>query len=125
MTTIPYLVNIEIAGGLALLVLLVAWSTWVDAPLKGPANPTMPPNPAKAAWYFMGFQELLLHLHPAFVTFVIPVLTVLPLLLLPYLDYTPGHDLNTTGIWFRSAKGPSGLKRVDRHGVHRYTGRSR
>ena len=28
------------------------------------ANPAHPTNPAKAAWYFMGLQELLLHMHP-------------------------------------------------------------
>ncbi len=75
MTTIPHLVNIELGIGLIALLLLIGWATWVDAPLKEAADPSHPPNPAKAAWYFMGFQELLLHFHPAFVTVVIPGLT--------------------------------------------------
>jgi len=102
-TTIPHLVNLEIGYGLVALALLLLWATWVDAPLEGAANPTHPPNPAKAAWYFMGFQELLLHFHPAFVTVVIPGLTALGLFLLPYLDSDPDHDVR--GIWFRSRRG--------------------
>jgi hypothetical protein len=36
------------------------------APLGEPANPGMSPNPVTAPWYFVGFQELLIHLHPVF-----------------------------------------------------------
>lgn len=104
-TTIPHLVNIELGVGLIVLALLIAWATWVDAPLKEAANPTHPPNPAKAAWYFMGFQELLLHFHPAFVSFVIPVLAAAGLFLLPYLDFYEARDQDVTGIWFRSFRG--------------------
>ena len=103
-TTIPHLVNIELGIGLIALLLLVGWATWVDAPLKEAANPSHPPNPAKAAWYFMGFQELLLHFHPAFVTVVIPGLTGAALLLLPYVDITD-DDTDVTGLWFRSRRG--------------------
>ena len=34
------------------------------AALGAPANPGMSPNPVKAPWYFVGFQELQLHFHP-------------------------------------------------------------
>src|SRR5574340_1521441 len=101
-TTIPHLVNIELGIGLLLLVLLIAWATWVDAPLRDAANPTHPPNPAKAAWYFMGFQELLLHFHPAFVTVAIPGLVASAVLLLPYIDFDEETALDVRGIWFRS-----------------------
>lgn len=104
-TTIPHLFNLEIALALLTLALVIAWSTWVPAPLEEAANPTHPPNPAKAAWYFMGFQELLLHFHPAFVTVVIPGLTALALFLLPYLDSDPRPERDVTGIWFRSRRG--------------------
>ncbi len=104
-TTVPHLVNLEIGFGLLALVLLIAWSTWVDAPLENAANPAHPPNPAKAAWYFMGFQELLLHFHPAFVTVAIPGLAALGLLLLPYLDPDPRPEQDVVGIWFRSRRG--------------------
>jgi quinol-cytochrome oxidoreductase complex cytochrome b subunit len=104
-TTIPHLVNMELGIGLLALVLLIAWATWVNAPLKDAANPTHPPNPAKAAWYFMGFQELLLHFHPAVVTVVIPGLVAGALLLSPYVDYDDETDPDVRGIWFRSARG--------------------
>jgi quinol-cytochrome oxidoreductase complex cytochrome b subunit len=104
-TTIPHLVNMELGIGLLVLVLLIAWATWVNAPLKDAANPTHPPNPAKAAWYFEGFQELLLHFHPAVVTVVIPGLVAGALLLLPYMDYSDETDPDVRGIWFRSVRG--------------------
>ena len=104
-TTVPHLVVRELAGGLVVLALLLAWAVWVDARLLEAADPNHPPNPAKAAWYFMGIQELLLHFHPVYVTFVIPTLVMLALLLLPYLDFDETRDRNVTGIWFRSRRG--------------------
>ncbi len=104
-TTIPHLITLELALGLATLALMIAWSTWVDAPLEDAANPAHPPNPAKAAWYFMGFQELLLHFHPVIVTVVIPVLTAAGLFLLPYVDADPRPERDVTGVWFRSRRG--------------------
>jgi quinol-cytochrome oxidoreductase complex cytochrome b subunit len=100
-TTIPHLVSLELVFALVWLALLVTWSAFVHAPLEEAANPAQSPNPAKAAWYFMGFQELLLHFHPVFGALVIPALGLLGLLLLPYLE----QDMDTVGIWFRSAKG--------------------
>ncbi len=65
------------------------------------ANPGMSPNPAKAPWYFMGLQELLVHLHPAFAVFVVPLLAAALLLALPYLRY--GEAPN--GAYFHSRTG--------------------
>jgi len=53
----------------------------------------------------LGFQELLLHFHPAFVTVVIPGLAALGLFLLPYLDPDPRPERDVVGIWFRSRRG--------------------
>jgi hypothetical protein len=72
-----------------------------NAPLGDPANPGMSPNPAKAPWYFMGFQELLLHLHPLFAVLIVPVLGVFALLSLPYLRY----DVDASGVFMVSSKG--------------------
>ena len=59
----------------------------VEAPLLAQANPGMSPNPAKAPWYFMGLQELLVHLHPPFAVLVVPLLALALLVALPYLRY--------------------------------------
>jgi quinol-cytochrome oxidoreductase complex cytochrome b subunit len=100
-TTIPNLVSIELVYALVWLAVLISWSAFVNAPLEEAANPAHSPNPAKAAWYFMGFQELLLHFHPVFGAIVIPGLGLLAMIAVPYLD----KDMETTGVWFRSMRG--------------------
>jgi quinol-cytochrome oxidoreductase complex cytochrome b subunit len=100
-TTIPNLVSRELAFGLVMLAVLVLWSALVNAPLEEAANPDHSPNPAKAAWYFMGLQELLLHFHPVFGAIVIPALGLGTLILLPY----PEGDMDSVGVWFRSKQG--------------------
>ncbi|MGW8313810.1 MAG: cytochrome b N-terminal domain-containing protein [Desulfuromonadales bacterium] len=99
--TVPNLVVREAAVGLTLaagvLLLAIVW----NAPLLEQANPGMSPNPAKAPWYFMGFQELLLHLHPTFAIFVWPLLGAAALLFIPFWSDSslPG------GVWFGSPRG--------------------
>ncbi|MBN2304386.1 MAG: cytochrome b N-terminal domain-containing protein [Anaerolineae bacterium] len=100
-TTIPHLVSIELVFALVMLALIIVWASWIDAPLEEAANPDHSPNPAKAAWYFMGLQELLLHFHPVFGAIVIPGLALVGLATLPYLRF----DTDAEGIWFRSRSG--------------------
>ena len=50
----PYLIFIEFVVALAYAVVLVVWAIFLKAPLEGPANPTVSPNPSKAPWYFLG-----------------------------------------------------------------------
>jgi quinol-cytochrome oxidoreductase complex cytochrome b subunit len=100
-TTLPHLVSRELVFALVMSGLILIWSVWVNAPLEGAANPDISPNPAKAAWYFMGLQELLLHFHPVFAAIVIPVLALGALVLLPYQRF----DISAEGVWFRSRKG--------------------
>jgi hypothetical protein len=38
---------------------LTLWAIISKAPLEQPANPGYAPNPAKAPWYFLGLQEML------------------------------------------------------------------
>ncbi len=99
--TIPHLVTKELAVALALIAIIFLFSVFVNAPLQEMANPGMSPNPTKAPWYFLGFQELLLHFHPLFAVFVIPALVALALVLLPYFNY----DTVGVGTWFLSGKG--------------------
>jgi hypothetical protein len=82
-------------AGLMLVAMLL------NAPLEDLANPEHSPNPAKAPWYFMGVQELLLHFHPLVAALVIPGLALGALAALPY--FVP--DMDSAGIWFRSIRG--------------------
>ena len=98
---IPNLLLRELTVALVLLAALLIVSTLFDAPLQGKANPGLSPNPTKAPWYFMGIQELLLHFHPLFALFVIPLFVLIGLFILPYLNYPS----NPAGIWMISHKG--------------------
>ncbi len=99
--TIPHLVLREGVTALALIAAVFLFSALVAAPLGEPANAGMSPNPAKAPWYFLGLQELLMHFHPLFAIFIIPLAVTGALLLLPYA----GLSTEAAGIWFVSAKG--------------------
>ncbi len=99
--TTPHLIVREAAVGLVLIAFVVLLSILWDTPLLEQANPGMSPNPAKAPWYFLGFQELLLHLHPVFAVFVWPLLGAAALLSVPFWSETA----LPTGVWFGSERG--------------------
>ncbi|MBN1667841.1 MAG: cytochrome b N-terminal domain-containing protein [Anaerolineales bacterium] len=100
-TTMPHLVRRELAWALLWIAILLVWAMLVPAPLEEIANPDLSPNPAKAPWYFLGLQELLLHFHPVVGAVVIPGLALGALALLPFLDL----DLESVGVYFRSWRG--------------------
>jgi quinol-cytochrome oxidoreductase complex cytochrome b subunit len=99
--TSPNLVFREMVVALVLIAGVLLIAAVFDAPLLAQANPGMSPNPAKAPWYFMGVQELLVHLHPAFAVLVMPLLAISFLVFLPYLNYGEAPS----GLWFHSAQG--------------------
>ncbi len=96
--TIPNLIVRELAVGLGCLAVVLILAAVFDAPLGPEANPELSINPAKAPWYFLGCQELLMHMHPFLAVFVIPLLSFLFLCLLPLW---PGKE----GVWFSSHRG--------------------
>ena len=100
-TTLPHLLLRELVVALVLIAFVMVVSVFFDVPLGDSANPGLSPNPTKAPWYFAGPQELLLHLHPLFAVFVIPLFLVIALMGIPYLKY----DTNTEGVWFASVRG--------------------
>jgi quinol-cytochrome oxidoreductase complex cytochrome b subunit len=102
-TTIPHLVRRELIFAVVWIAVLLVFSMLVPAPLEGIANPDVSPNPAKAPWYFMGLQELLLHFHPLVGAIILPALTILSIFLLPFFDI----NLTSVGIYFRSRRGRS------------------
>lgn len=96
----PIVAIIELLLALGTVLLLILFSVLRDAPLEEMANPDVTTNPAKAPWYFVGLQELLLHMHPALAGVIVPTILVLFLLALPYLD----TDRQGAGVWFGSTR---------------------
>ena len=92
--TWPFLLRIEFVAAILVFAGLMVWSITIDAPLESRADPTETPNPAKAPWYFVGLQELLVYFDPWIAGVMLPGLIILGLMLLPYLDVNPkgnGH----------------------------------
>ena len=101
---VPARPNLTMREGVAALVLiavLVCTAALLQAPLEDQANPGLSPNPAKAPWYFLGLQELLIHVHPVFAVLVVPALSLLLLAGFPFLQYSDPHS----GEWFHSDRG--------------------
>ncbi len=82
----PDLVFKELLASVGVVVLLVVWSLLVDAPLRPEADPAWTENPAKAPWYFLGLQEMLVYFDPWLAGVVVPGLIVAGLIFIPYLD---------------------------------------
>jgi quinol-cytochrome oxidoreductase complex cytochrome b subunit len=100
LTTLPHLVQVEFAAAAVVTVAVLLFAMYNPAPLGELANPSQSPNPAKAAWYFLGLQELLLHMH-SLAAIGLVGLGLVGLFLVPLLDRC-GEDI---GIYFRSKKG--------------------
>ncbi|MBC8108057.1 MAG: hypothetical protein H7Z14_15835 [Anaerolineae bacterium] len=68
---------------------LIVWAIISKAPLEQPANPGYAPNPAKAPWYFLGLQEMLVYFDPWMAGVVYPGLIIVGLMAMPYIDTNP------------------------------------
>lgn len=91
----PHLVSREFLALLVVLLALVAWSLAVDAPLEEIANLNSTPNPAKAPWYFVGLQEMLVYFDPWIAGVILPGMIIIGLTVIPYVDSNP----NGVGIY--------------------------
>ena len=87
--TWPTLVVKEFLAAIFVMVGLLFYSYFVDAPLGEISDPSRAENPAKAPWYFAGLQEQLVYFDPWYAGVVLPSIIVLGLILLPYLDNNP------------------------------------
>jgi hypothetical protein len=87
--TWPYLMRIEFVAAILVTVLLMAWSLTLNAPLEEPSNPNVTMNPAKAPWYFLGLQEMLVYFDPWIAGVVMPTLIIVGLMAVPYIDANP------------------------------------
>jgi quinol-cytochrome oxidoreductase complex cytochrome b subunit len=87
----PHLLVREFFAATAVMVMVTLLSLQINAPLQGPANPNVTPNPAKAPWYFLGLQELLHYFPPTTAGVLVPGLTLVALVVLPYVDRNPSR----------------------------------
>jgi hypothetical protein len=87
--TWPTLVVKEFLAAIFVMVGLLFYSFFVNAPLGELADPSQAENPAKAPWYFAGLQEQLVYFDPWFAGVVLPSIIVVGLILIPYLDNNP------------------------------------
>jgi hypothetical protein len=87
--TWPDLVYTEMLCMIVLTIVMIVWSIALRAPLEQPANPTSSPNPAKAPWYFLGLQEMLVYFDPWLAGVVLPTLIIVGLMAMPYIDTNP------------------------------------
>ncbi len=87
--TWPDLVYTEMICMIVLTVVMILWSVALRAPLEEAANPTSSPNPAKAPWYFLGLQEMLVYFDPWLAGVVLPTLIIVGLMAIPYIDTNP------------------------------------
>ncbi|MEN8200669.1 MAG: hypothetical protein ABFR63_11420 [Thermodesulfobacteriota bacterium] len=85
----PELVFKELMCAVLIMGLLIVWGLWLDAPLGEIATPSRTENPAKAPWYFIGLQEILVYYDPWYAGVVLPSIIMIGLMALPYLDTNP------------------------------------
>src|SRR4029079_14015188 len=84
-----YWLRIEFLAAIILTIILLVWSITLNAPLEEPANPTLTMNPAKAPWYFLGLQEMLVYFDPWMAGVIFPTLIIIGLMVVPYIDANP------------------------------------
>lgn len=85
----PSLVVIEAVSATIFLAIMVLLSVLVNAPLTEMADPNKTPNPAKAPWYFLNLQEMLLHMDPALAGIIVPTVALVGIAAIPYIDRSP------------------------------------
>ena len=104
--TYPNLVYKEGVVALTLIAIILVFAVFFNAPLLERANPGFSLNPTKAPWYFAGIQELLMHFHPFFAGFLIPLALIVLIAFIPFFK----HEEELTGMWFVSEKGKKSAK---------------
>ena len=85
----PYLLRVEFLAAIIVTLILMVWSITLNAPLEEPANPNLTMNPAKAPWYFLGLQEMLVYFDPWIAGVLMPTFILIGLIIIPYVDVNP------------------------------------
>jgi hypothetical protein len=92
----PDLVFIEFISAVVFSITFIALAVIYDAPLLAEANVNITPNPSKAPWYFLGLQELLLHMDKGLAGVIVPTIALVLLAAIPYID----RSNEGQGVWF-------------------------
>src|SRR6202050_1932689 len=87
--TWPYLMRMELIVAIIVTVILMVWSLTLNAHLEEPSNPNVTMTPAKAPWYFLGLQEMLVYFDPWIAGVVMPTMIIIGLMVIPYIDTNP------------------------------------
>lgn len=98
----PEMVLRETIATLVAMILLLLAAMYIQAPLEEIADPSFSMNPSKAPWYFLGLQEMLVYFSPWVAGVAIPLVVVLALMAIPYIDTS---RKTATGVVFRYANG--------------------
>ena len=101
--TWPHLLSIEFLMATLIGVVLVVTSVFIPAPLEEMANAGVTPHVAKAPWYFLGLQELLSYFNASVGGAFLPIIYLVGLALIPYIDRTPykaARDRKTFWVFF-------------------------
>ena len=85
--TWPDLVYSELICMVFFTAFLILWGIVFKAPLEDPANAGVTPAIAKAPWYFLGLQEMLVYYDPWIAGVVLPSLIIVGLIAIPYMDF--------------------------------------
>jgi cytochrome b/b6/petD-like protein len=85
----PFLLRMEFLATIIVTIILMVWSITLNAPLEELSNPNLTMNPAKAPWYFLGLQEMLVYFDPWIAGVVMPTLIIIGLMAIPYIDTNP------------------------------------
>ena len=85
----PHLIWIIFLCTIFLLIMIWGISFIFDAPLEEEAAWAKTPNPAKAPWYFIGLQEMLVYFDPWIAGVLLPTQILIGLMLIPFVDISP------------------------------------
>ncbi|TYB32874.1 MAG: cytochrome B6 [Flexistipes sinusarabici] len=90
----PYFFRIIFVSSLLVIIAVITLAFFIDAPLKAPTNPSNVPNPSKAAWFLLWFQEIV-----SYSSYFIygPAILFFIYLFLPYI----APPTVEKAIWFR------------------------
>ena len=85
--TWPDLVYSELICMVVFTAFIIVWAIFCKAPLEEPANSGITPAVAKAPWYFLGLQEMLVYFDPWMAGVVLPSVILVGLMAVPYIDF--------------------------------------